>query len=506
MTPSKIFLYFCLFFIGGIFLSSYLLDFLPNGKVYILLAGLILGILLISIFWNNKKTVVVGFSVLFLVLGIWRHQQTELKITDNELRKFNDSGQDIILIGTVSAEPDIREKSIKLTVKSEQLTVNGEKIKAEEKVLITTWRYPEHKYGDKLKITGKLESPSEDIEGFNYGDYLKKDGIYSIMSWPEIELLEKENYKGISSVIYAKILQFKEKLRKSIYQNFSPPQSAILGAMILGDKSRLSHDLKEKLNITGLRHITAVSGLHVAILTGILMTVLIGIGFWRKHAFWISIVLIFLFIITTGFQTSALRAGIMGSFFLLGQYLGKMSVSFRLIIFAAFFMLIQNPLLLRLDVGFQLSFLAITGIALMMPIFQDWFGKIPNIFQLKNVFAMTLSAQIFTLPILIYNFGYVSLIAPLTNVLIVPFLPFIMVSGFIFGLIGLIFQPLGWVLSWPAWVLLTYLSTTINWFSGFPFALKFFEISWTWLLFYYLILSLIIWRLQENRKLKFLRY
>ncbi len=472
-----------------------------------MLGFLILGLILISTLWRHKKLVVIGLCLLFLALGIWRHQQIESRIMNDELRKYNDLNQNITLIGAVSNEPDIREKSIKLTINTKQLTVNNEQVDMGGKVLIVAWRYPEYNYGDKLKITGKLESPAEDIDGFNYRDYLKKDGIYSIVSWPEIELLEKGIPSSIWERGYAKILQFKEKLRGSIYQNLSPPQSSILGAIILGDKRKLSDDLKEKLNIVGLRHITAISGLHVTILTSILMAMLIGLGLWRQQAFWFSIILIALFIIMTGLQPSALRAGVMGGLLLLGQYLGRMSASSRSIAIAAALMLTCNPLLLKLDVGFQLSFLAMMGIIYLMPIFQNWLKKIPATLQLRSILAMTLSAQVFTLPILIYNFGHLSLAAPITNVLIVPLLPFVMLSGFIFGVAGIIFQPLGWILSWPAWGLLTYLTKLVEWFSGFSLTYLTIEnLHWTWLIILYLILGFITWRLQETRKLKFLQY
>jgi competence protein ComEC len=209
----------------------------------------------------------------------------------------------------------------------------------------------------------------------------------------------------------------------------------------------------------------------------------------------------------TGFQPSAVRAGIMGGLFLVGQYLGRMGVSSRSIVLAAALMLAHNPLLLKLDIGFQLSFLAILGIVYLAPIFQDWLKKIPAYFQLRNILTMTLSAQVFTLPILIYNFGYFSLVAPITNILIVPLLPFIMLSGFIFGFVGIIFQPLGWILSWPTWGLLTYLIEIIDWFSGFSLTyLTIGDIHWAWLIVSYLILGIMVWRLQEGRKLKFLQY
>ena len=507
MTVSKIFLYFCLSFIGGIFISSF---FFVSQLV--LLAILISGILLISVFWKYKKFVIAGFCLLFLVLGAWRHQDVELSVVNNGLRMLNGSEEKITLMGVVAAEPDVREKSIKLTLDNlivETKKDRGRPLPISGRVLVTTWRYPEYEYGNRLKIIGQLESPPIFGE-FNYKDYLEKEGIYSVMSWPEIELLAKETPFSILENGYTKISEFKKKLRESIYQNLSPPQSSILGAMVLGDKRKLTDSLKEKLNVAGVRHITAISGLHVAILTSILMTILITLGFWRQQAFWLSIILIALFIAMTGFQSSAVRAGIMGGLFLLGQYFGRIGASSRLIVIAATLMLAHNPLLLKSDVGFQLSFLAMIGIIYLMPVFQDWLTLTPKFLvwgQLKSILSMTLSAQVFTLPILIYNFGYLSLVAPITNILIVPLLPFIMLLGFIFGLTGIIFQPLGWVLSWPAWGLLTYLTKIVDWFSGISLAhLTIENIHWSWLIILYLVLGFITWRLQEGRKLKFLQY
>jgi competence protein ComEC len=300
-------------------------------------------------------------------------------------------------------------------------------------------------------------------------------------------------------------LDFKNKLRESIEQNLSPPESSILGAIVLGDKRKISEEWKTKLNFAGVRHITAISGLHVTILTSILMTLLIGLGFWRQQAFFGAILITILFIVMTGFQPSAIRAGIMGGLYLLAQYFGRLNTSSRTIVFAAALMLFLNPLLLRLDVGFQLSFLAMLGIIYLSPFFQNWLKFIPWL-QVKSILAMTFSAYFFTLPILIYNFGYFSLIAPITNILILPSLPFIMGLGFIFALAGIIFQPLGWILSWPCWLLLTYLIKIVDFSSSSSLSAYTLKISWAWLPISYLILGVITWRLQEKQKLKFLEY
>ena len=295
------------------------------------------------------------------------------------------------------------------------------------------------------------------FEDFNYKDFLLKDGIYSVMYYPKIEFLGQGD-RGLASIFYGGVLKIKDRLREVINQNLSPPQSSILAAILLGDKRQISDEWKEKLNYAGVRHLTAVSGMHVAILTAILMSVLIALGFWRQQAFYFTIVLIVLFIIMTGLQPSAVRAGIMGGLFLFAHYLGRGNLSDRTVVFAASFMLVQNPLLLRLDVGFQLSFLAMMGIIYFLPYLQKYFGKI---------LAMTLSAQIFTLPVLIYNFGYISLAAPLSNILIVPLLPFLMGLGFLFVILGAVLQPLGWLFSLPVWLLLTYIIKIVNWLSDY---------------------------------------
>lgn len=309
-------------------------------------------------------------------------------------------------------------------------------------------------------------------------------------------------------IIGEKLAAFKEKLREVVYQNLSPPQSSILAAIVLGDKQKISSEWKEKLNIAGVRHITAISGMHIVILSGILIWLGIALGLYRGQAFWFALILLWLFILMTGVQPSAIRAGIMGSTFLFCQKIGRQKAALNTLILAAAAMLVFNPLLLRDSLGFQLSFLATLGIIYLMPFFQSLFQRIKflKIFNLSNLLGMSFSAQVFTLPILIFNFGYFSLVSPITNVLIVPFLPYLMVSGFVFLLGGIISQPLGFVLSFPVWLLLTYLTSIVNFFSQIPWASLTFQISWFWLLVCYLILFLLVWRLTQKEKLKFLKY
>ena len=487
MTPSKILFYLSISFIVGIFIGSMV-------KIpHIFLWGfLFVGILIIfvSLFLQKNKFIVTGFCLFLLVVGILRIQISEFNIENNELRKLNDKGE-ISLTGVVIKESDIRDNSQKLKIEIK----NPKGI-----ILVTTNRYPEYKYLDEVKITGDIKTPNE-TEDFSYKNYLMKDHIYSVMDFPKIVFLEKKDKEtSILSVFYSGILWFKQQLRESIRKNYSPPQSFVLEGTVLGDNGAMSQDLKNKLNTTGLRHIIAVSGTHIVILGAILMSLLLALGLWRGQAFYISIVFIWLYIILTGLPASGIRAGIMGSLFLLGQKLGRQSMGIRIIVIAGSLILIQNPLLLFYDIGFQLSFLAVMGIIYLDPFFKNLllyvYKKIGNTEKapenLLSIISTTFAAQVFTLPIMIYNFGNISLISPITNLLVLPVVSILMIFGFLSSILGVVSQFLGWIFSILCWFLLAYFIKIIDIFSQ-PWAIKTIEnIHWIWLFVFYLLIGFII--------------
>mgnify|MGYP001591194350 CR=1 FL=1 len=496
MTASKALLYFCLSFIGGIFLSS--LFSIPQ---FLMLGFLIFGILLIFIFWplggiktkiDNKNLVIVGFCLILLLLGIWRKGVADSKIVYPEER-------DVAFIGIIVEEPDVRSDNTKLTIKpiEDFKEITG-------RVLITTDIYPKYQYGDKLKIEGKIKIPPE-FEDFNYKNYLKKDGIYSVMSWSKIEFIGS----NFGSPLKKTLFSFKNKFKETVQKFISPPQEGILEALFFGDETNISKEWKDKLNLTGTRHIAAVSGMNITIIAFLILSFALSFGLWRFQAFYLSLFLLFFYIIMIGAPSSAIRAGVMGSLLMVAQYFGRLSIASRAVVFAAALMLLINPLFLTLDVGFQLSFLAIFGLIYLQPSFFQWLKKIPNskIFPIRTTLSATLSAQIFTLPILIYNFGYISLISPLANILIVPILAPLTILIFIFGVAGMIFYPLGLILSWIVWLPLTYIVKIVDWSSKISFAsLAIKNLHFLWLIVSYLILGYFAFWLKKRESLKFLNY
>lgn len=461
-----------------------------------------MGVVLVFLsFLVKRVSSVAGLCLLLIVVGIVRVQISEFNIANDKLSKFNGRGQ-VFMTGVVAGEPDVRDTFQKLKVEV------GDSV-----ILVTTNRYPEYKYLDTVKITGKLETPSV-TDTFNYKNYLLKDHIYSIMGFPKISALGGPASGGevgkikpsIFQKIYSWILFFKGKIRESIKHNFLPPQSSILEGTILGDNGAMTNDLKVKLNITGLRHVIAVSGTHVVILASIIMFLLLAMGFWRGQAFYIAMVFICTYIVLTGLPSSGVRAGIMGGVYLLSQKIGRQTMSSRLITLACSIMLLINPLLLIYDVGFQLSFLAVLGLIYLDPLIKKFIkvftkDKAEN---LVSIVSTTFAAQIFTLPVMVYNFGNISFVAPVTNFLVLPIVSWLMGLGFLASIAGVFSSWLGWILSVPCWLLLTYFVKVIDFFSQ-PWAMKTVQnIHWAWLAISYLTIASVTSYLNRKYTRKFI--
>lgn len=518
MTSSKIFFYLCISFIAGIFINSAIK--IPQMFLW---AFLFLGILFIFVFQTLQlsrrsspqlqRGLVFGFCVLFFVLGILRHQISMFNIENNKLAKFNDTGE-IVLIGQVMGDPDRRDTFQKLKIKAEK--VNYADVSGAVMVILS--RYPKYYYLDKVKIIGKLEMPAV-MEDFNYKNYLLKDGIYSVMAFPKVELIGK-NSGSPSSAVFSGVLFFKQKLRESIRRNFLPPQSSIMEATLLGDSGQLSEDLKNKLNVTGLRHIIAVSGTHVIILSSILISLFLALGLWRNQAFYFSVVLIFFYIILTGLSASGIRAGIMGGLYLLAQKLGRQSIGPRPVAMAGAVMLALNPLLLFYDIGFQLSFLAVLGLIYLEPII-NFFIKVgwrKILFFLKfnsdgagngrinnfvSIASATFAAQIFTLPVIMYNFGNISFFSPITNILVLPVVYLLMVFGFLSAVFGAASKFLGWIFSIPCQFFLFYFVKIIEIFSQPWLAKTISDIHWIWLIISYFLIAVVVRFLNKKLNQRF---
>jgi len=237
-----------------------------------------------------------------------------------------------------------------------------------------------------------------------------------------------------------------------------------------------------------------VSGYNVTIIAEYLIWLGILFGLWRPKAFWFALVGIFLFVAMIGFPSSAVRAGVMGSILLWAAKNGRLANSRNAIVFSAVVMLAINPLLLRWDIGFQLSFLATLGIVEVAPLWEKYFDrKIRSIWFLE-IAIMTLSAQIFVLPIIIFNFHSFSWVFLLANIAVLEIIPATMLLVFLAAVSGFVFFPLAAVFSFLAYILLKYETGAIDFLSRLSWASR--EVgsfSWQMVAVYYVLIGGIIW-------------
>lgn len=292
-------------------------------------------------------------------------------------------------------------------------------------------------------------------------------------------------------------------LVSKIDQILPRPESALFGAMVFGYQKEISKDLKNDFNRTGTTHILAISGMNISIVVLMLMNFGLMIGLWRRQAFWLALVGIVVFILLVGSPASAARAGVMGALLLWAKNQGRLVLVWRPIVLAAFFMTIFDPSLLMFNIGFQLSFLAVMGIAYFNNFWSHVFKWIPLKFA-RELISVSMAAQITTWPIILYNFGTVSLISPIANIFIVPLLTPIMFLGLGFVLVfwsTLLAQ----LFLWPAWLILHFVVKLVYWFGAIPWASVNFGTGGLVLILIYYPLLFWLWRFLEKRNLNVLR-
>ena len=486
MSKSTIFLLISLCFIGGVASASF---FNVRFGYWIIPAIFFLGL---SFIWRPKFSLALAICFLSFFLGLWRYSLAQIDPGPKNIQFY--TNQEIEFEGMVSRYPDIRKDKVLLTL--DEIKIDNKPVKG--KVLIFAPLYPLYHYGDVLKVKGKIQIP-RNFSGFNYRRYLSRFGIYAICFYPKIHLISR----GKGSTVLRAVFFLRDKSREKILSALSEPQASFLSALLLGLKKEFPDELKYQFSRTGTAHLTAISGMHISIIICVLAAMLTKVfSVSRRKIIWFIIPVVGIFVILVGAPASAIRAALMGFVFIFGQYLGRPHQSFNALIFAAALMLLANPLLLSADIGFQLSFLAIAGIIFFERKFFRFLSFIPNFrfFSLRDLLSVTLSAQIFTLPLVLLYFNVFPWIAPLANILVVPVLPLIMIFGFIF--LAFSFVPLlNSIFAWLVWVPLTYVLLIVKALANLPY----FEIKISPFalipIYSGLILLAYLWKRKESIKL-----
>lgn len=314
-------------------------------------------------------------------------------------------------------------------------------------VLLTLPGYPAVAPGDVIKTKGKPKPPGN-FSGFDYRSYLAKDGIHLTLYL---------RYFGIDrseQTVSRSFFKLKQRLLAAVSSRVSEPGGSFLQGILLGDRSGIPDSLAESFRRTGTSHVLALSGYNISIILGMVVAVL-----GRKPLMVaLAILTVGLFVLLVGPSPPVLRAALMGSLLILAQTLGRPALAVRICLITAAMILVLTPWALRYDVGWQLSFLATLGILWMAGPLADRMRRLPGV--LREPLAVTVAAGLFTAPIIALTFGTTSLISPLTNLLVVPLIPWLMLGGTLTAATALLVPPLSLMVAVPTdW--LTRLTLTI---------------------------------------------
>jgi len=474
---------------------------MSNTKFYLLILSFVFGVALHSFFdlglsfvffilliavvvlLIDKKFFFVSVILILFSLGIFRTDLSNNR--DFILEEFLETETQIS--GVIVEEPSKREKSTQIVLKTEN---------SAERILITTERTNIFSYGDRVSVKGLVRAPENFItdndKEFDYINYLSKDDIFYRIVFPEIEILEH----GKGNIFRQKLFALKSILISKMNNIIPSPESEYLGGLIFGVKESLGEKLEENFRRTGLIHVVVLSGYNVTIVANSIQKVFAFLPHYAGLS--LGVVSIIFFALMTGASATIVRASIMAILAIIGGATGRTYAITRALFIAGFLMILHNPKILLSDPSFQLSFMATLGLIHLSPVLAQKLKFLPEKYQIRELASSTLATQIFVLPLLLNKIGEMSLIAPITNLLILPVVPVTMFFGFLTSVFGLASNLLGTLPGFVSFILLTYQIKIVEFFGNLPFvtiSIKTFPI---WLMFLVYLLYFYLYKKESN--------
>ncbi len=266
------------------------------------------------------------------------------------------------------------------------------------------------------------------------------------------------------------------------------PQASFGLGLLIGQRTTLPSGILTALSIAGLTHIIAVSGYNLTIIVRIMRRLLGKRSKYQSVAF--SFALIALFIFVTGFSASIVRAAVVSVLSLLAWYYGRAIKPMVLLLLSAALTAYWDPVYVWSDIGWYLSFLAFFGVLVIAPLVKQRLYGDREQRLIGQVVLESVCAQLMAAPLILYIFGEVSLIALVSNALIVPLVPLAMLGSLIAGVFGMFAPVVSGIFGFPATIVLTYMLDVVQMFARFPGALLKSEISFIATLYVYGLLGL----------------
>ncbi len=461
-------LIFSLAFICGCVASifSQWTGFLWLGGAVMLGLGILSTLLIPLVFKYNliKRWVwlvagLVGCFASFYIL--WRVPQPLV----NDISKFAPLTK-VTIIGELLDSPMVSGSGKgKFTLAAREIKLNsGEKKSVEGKLYITLslTQVTGLRPSQIVEVTGNLylPEPPDNPASFDFKAFLERSGIFAGFSGRSLKALSEPPAFGDWWV--------RSRMVRAHVLGAGMPEGALLSSLVLGNRTvDLPSDLKQTFIEVGLAAALAASGFQVSIILG---TILAVSGNSSNQIKFASGTLCLLgFLILTGVSPSVLRAVVMGMGTLVGLVSDRQTRPVIGLTLAAVILLLIQPLWIW-DLGFQFSFLATLGLIVSATAIAQRLERLPPI--IATLLSVPIAAYIWTLPLQLYVFGKISAYSILANILTTPLVSVGTIVGIVSGVLGVIYVPLGAVVSWMLTAPLALMIAIANWIHALPGAIS----------------------------------
>ena len=400
------------------------------------------------------------------------------------------SGQTIRVRGQIYRQE--KKNSNQIYLKNNSVLSGTNQESYDFNILIFSEEETTYQIGNILEVTGTWKEPEEASNPgqFDMAEWYHSQGIGLMMKKCRIRLLD-----GRKDTLRQAISDFRERLSESFYGIAEEEDAALMCAMLLGDKNGMEESVKQLYQDSGISHVLAISGLHISMLGLLLFGMVRRLGLPFAAAGVVSGGVMGLYCVMTGMSVSTVRAFLMFLVYLGAQAFGRTYDLKSSLALAVILILFQNPLLL-FQGGFQLSVLAVAGLAYFYPAFKKRLGGKG---RFTDSLLVSISVQLTIFPCLLYHFYQFAAFGMLLNLLILPAMSVLLLAGLASALAGLLFPPAGVLVFAPCHYILRYMEALC------AFSLRIPEARQIWgrpeavsIFIYYGLLLAFLWILEKG--------
>ncbi|MFT5169818.1 MAG: competence protein ComEC [Candidatus Omnitrophota bacterium] len=341
-----------------------------------------------------------------------------------------------VIVSDIVAKQIFHTTRYSFTVECDALYWHGSEQKTIGKVLVQTFKDHQLRFGDVVKIEGKLHRPFEfsDNEYSSYVDYLKRRGIHLIFS------VKKDNSVDIVGRNVSKVLKYwayglRQKFSDTFDQYLTINEAGIMRAVILGDRTQLPSAIKELFVRTGAAHVLAISGLHIGIVVLVIVIFMKCTPLPLRYQYVAALVCLIGFVFLTGMRSSIIRAAVMMSVVLGETVVERETDSFSNMFLAALVLCLINPMVV-FDIGFQLSFTCVLSILvtvrMFMPRRKGGIKRTPMLMlkrYVKDSLIISTSVWVGVAGLIVLYFGIITPVSIVVNLIAVPLIAYVIVLG-----------------------------------------------------------------------------